>query len=266
MRAILSFIISVISCSNYAQVPDSKIMKIGEYTAIGKMFDAYAYVSKDTSNVLLYRLESTIVYPTNFMSEYKPKIYISCTPTMMEDLTKIFTCYKEWAQTAKDNKVGKMQKVIELDAPITLYSLHKEAKGYPKFKNLKNTKFTFNIPAVDKTPTLFINDTFVEDISRIPVIIGLAFSSPEEFENFINFLEPNKVLKRIKEGKTSLFSQDEINEKLEQTVTMTTEEKRTQKETQKITRPISKQRKGQIAKEALERWKSAANSVKVTKQ
>lgn len=264
MRNLLILVLSMITCANYAQVPDSELIKIGEYTATGKMFEAYAYVSKDTSNVYLYQLESTIVYPQNFQSDYKPKVYISCTPTMMEDLTKICSRYKEWAQTAKENKVGKMQKVIELDAPVALYSLHKEAKDYPKFKEFKQTKFTFNVPGVDKTPTLFINDTFVEDRTQIPVIIGLAFSSPEEFETFINFLDPKKVLQRIKEGKTSLFSQDVSGEKQERTIPIVVSQQ-DQQETSKVVRPISKQRKGQIAKEALGRWKSAAKSVKVTR-
>ena len=265
MRTLLIAVLSIITCANFAQVPDSELLKIGEYTATGKMFEAYAYVSKDTSTIFLYRLESTIVYPQNFESDYKPKVYISCTTTMMDDLTKICSCYKEWAKTAKDNKVGKMQKVIELDAPVSLYSLHREAKGYPKFKEFKQTKFTFNIPAVDKTPTLFINDTFVEDRTQIPVIIGLAFGSPEEFEAFINFLDPKKVLKRIKEGKTSLFSQDTPNEKRESTIPVVVDNTPVQQDAPKAVRPICKQRKGQIAKEALGRWKSAARSVKVTK-
>ena len=71
-------------------------------------------------------------------------------------------------------------------------------------------------------------------------------------------------MKRIKEGKTSLFSQDAFDGEREKTVPIVVSQEEQQK-VPKTVRPISKQRKGQIAREALGQWKSAAKSVKVTR-
>ena len=118
-------------------VPETTIVEIGEFKASDKMFNAQAYISKDTSLVYLYRMAATHAYPANFYNDYNPTISIACTSTMKDELQKIAAKYKEWATTAKDNNVGKMQKVIELEFPIVHLSLHKNAKGYPKYIEFK---------------------------------------------------------------------------------------------------------------------------------
>ena len=233
--------------------PETTIVEIGEFKASDKMFNAQAYISKDTSLVYLYRMPATHAYPANFYNDYNPTISIACTPTMKDELQKIAAKYKEWATTAKDNNVGKMQKVIELEFPVVHLSLHKNAKGYPKYIEFKNHKFTFSIYDSQKAPSIFCNETFKDDLTGIPVSTGLAFRTPEEFEAFVEFLDPEKVKQRIREGKTTLFPQDS-----QEGSHFTSSQTLPQSKTEQSATTTTRVDKGSIARGALNRWKSSA--------
>lgn len=241
------------------EVPESILVKIGEFKAQDQMYEAQAYISKDTSLVYLYCIQAVFVRPSNFYSEYKPKIYIGCTTTMKDELLLISEKYKEWVEIAKNNDVGKFSKVIEQEFPIMQYSLHKNAKGYPKYFEWKNRKFTFNLYDIQKTPSLFCSESFVGPFD-IKISVGLVFNTPEEFESFVDFLDPEKVKQRIREGKTTLFTQvDPLNSQQE------VMPKTAQQKEGKGNVGYKKADKGKIANEALTRWKNAAKKVSVVK-
>ena len=233
------------------------LVEIGEYKAGDKMFVAEAYVSKDSSMVYLYRLPATHTSPSTFYYDYKPKVYIECTPTMKDELLKIAAKYREWTDVAINNSVGKTQKVIEMEFPIVKLSLHGKNKE-DRILDFKNRKFTFSIYNPQKTPSIFCNDSF-KTLFDINVYTGLVFISPDEFDAFVDFLDPEKVRQRLKEGKTSLFSQDEPAGKTSSTssttnaIIPTSPQKKTDSN-----RSVKRVDKGKIARGALERWKNAA--------
>lgn len=199
----------------------------------------------------------THTLPANFYYDYNPKVYIACTPTMKDELLKIAAKYREWADIAKNNKVGKMTKVIETEFPIVKMSLHEKNKD-DQILDFKTHKFTFNLYDPEKSPSLICNDSF-KTIYGINVITGLVFGNPDEFDAFVEFLDPEKVKQRLKEGKTSLFTQDEPTGKTSNTssavntILPTSQQQSTAKNT-----GIKKVDKGKIARGALNRWKNAA--------
>ena len=259
-KIIFCLLMLFVSSINYAQnanIPESILMKIGEYKVRDRMYAAEAYVSLDTSLVYRYRIPATHTVFPNFYPTYMPMVYIDCTPSMMDDLLKIVARYKEWAKIAKENNLGKMQKKIELEFPFSMISLHKNAKGYPRYIEAKNRIFTFNFSDPQKSPSIFCNQEFKDDVTKLTVSTGLSFSSPEEFEAFVNFLNPEKVIQRIKEGKTTLFPQEESTEK------KVVSEEVTLQELPVVNTSSNRQSVdiGKIARSALERWKNAARSV-----
>lgn len=255
----VSFFGAITLFAQKQEVPETILVNIGEFKAQDKMYEAQAYISKDTSLVYLYCIQAVFVRPLNYYSEYKPKIYIGCTTTMKDELLLISEKYKEWVETAKSNDVGKFSKVIELEFPIMQYSLHKNAKGYPKYFEWNNRKFTFNLYDIQKTPSIFCSESF-EGPLGIKISVGLVFNTPEEFESFVDFLDPEKVKQRIREGKTTLFTQvDHLNSQQD------VMPKPAQQKEGKGNVGYKKVDKGKIANEALTRWKNAAKKVSVVK-
>lgn len=252
---------SVFYAQNDNKHPETILVKIGEFKARGDMFIAEADISPDTSIVYRYRIPATHTYPANFYYDYRPVVYIACTPTMKDELQRIAAKYKEWTETATKNNVGKMQKVIELEFPVFMLSLHKKSKGYPKYLEFKNSKFTFSVFDSQKSPSIFCNSTFKADALGLTVSTGLVFSTPKEFDDFIEFLDPEKVKKRIKEGKTTLFPQDET------TGTQNTRQKvqSVQQDTPTTTPDMRSIDKEKVARGALDRRKRAAQKASKVK-
>lgn len=254
-------IVSVLSAQEL-NFPETISVTIGEFKASDQMFTAEADISTDTSLVCIYRLPATHAYPQNFYYDYAPVIHIICTTTMKEELLKIAAIYREWTETAKSNNVGKMQKVIEQEFPVFMLSLHKKAKGYPKYLEAKNNKFTFSVFNTQKPPSIFCNQTFKDDVLGITTSTGLAFRTPEEFEAFIEFLDPEKVKQRIREGKTTLFPQNEASKTNDVSKEVPSQPQSTSTKTNSSRQSVDK---GKIARGALDRWIDAAKRTSGTK-
>lgn len=206
---LLTLFASLPSFSQDQKEPELIKVDIGEFKAYGNMFNAKAFINTDTTLVYFYEIPATHGTPKNYYYEYSPILVISCTPTMKDELTNIYNKYKEWADVAKTNDVGKMTKVIELEYPLYGIILNKKAKGYPKMEKYGSHKFTFKIYDTLKPPSLFSNKDFDEKKGMNyfeSLTTGIAFSSPDEFKSFIEFLDPEKVKKRLKENKVFLFN------------------------------------------------------------
>ena len=247
----LTILLAIDCFSQNEKAPEAILFPIGEFKSREQMFKADAYVSCDTTVVYLYRLEATHTYPANFYYGYKPKIYISCTETMVQELMEIDSIYRSWTNIAIKNEVGKMEKEIEADFPIYMYSLHKKTGVPDRYKPFNNHKFTFKIYDVSKEPSVFCNDEFPDDGTRITVSIGLAFNSTKDFSDFVNFLRPDGVIQKIKAGQASLFSQGEPVTGQYVQLPQFTELKKPVKVTSVWQ---DKNKRGQIANEALNRW------------
>jgi len=208
MKKLLLYIFLSLTTTLYSQdLPETILVDIGEFKALGEMFKAQAYVTKDTSLVCIYRLSAVHAFPTNYLTEYTPQIHIMCTTSLKDDLLKVSSKYKEWAKIAKDNNVGKFSKEIDVEIPIVnCVIFHSGRKGFPKTTKYTTHKFTFNLFDVEKSPSIFCNVKIQAD-ALSSFHTGLAFRTPQEFDDFIDFLDPEKVKKRLRGGKISLFTQ-----------------------------------------------------------
>ncbi len=214
MKNLLLYILLSLTTSLYSQnLPETILVDIGEFKAIGKMFKAQAYVTKDTSLVCIYRLSAVHTLPTNYLTEYTPQIHIMCTASLKDDLLKVSSKYKEWAKIAKDNNVGKFTKEIDIEIPIVNCVIFQSGrKGFPMTTKYTTHKFTFNLYDVEKSPSIYCNVNVRAD-ALVSFYTGLAFNTPQEFDDFIEFLDPEKVKKRLREGKISLFTQGNFDKK-----------------------------------------------------
>ena len=243
------------ACSQRKWENGSILVGIGEFTALGKMFTAEAIVKNDTSAVLKYRIAATHIAPNLYYSTYTPRVYITCTPTMMDQLLKIAAKYKEWAEVAKNNKVGKFHKVIEIEYPLEMTTvMNNNEEQILKFET---RKFTFNLYDLEKSPSIYSNTSF--KVYGHTFNTGLAFNTPEEFYAFIDFLNPVKVIKRLKEGKTELFTQD-VNGKKNNIMESPTKDNQKSDLSNNNTSNSNLKRidKKEIASGALNKWKTAA--------
>lgn len=206
---LLALFVSTMSFSQNQKEQELIKVDIGEYKANDKMFKAQALVNKDTTLVCYYELPATHGTPENYFYEFNPVFVIACTITMKDELLKIYDKYVEWTEVAKENTVGKFAKEIELDYPLYGVIFNKKAKGYPKMKKFGTHRFKFNLFDTAKTPSLISNKYFNDNSGMMDwgfLTTGLVFKSPEEFKAFIEFLDPEKVKKRLKEGKVFLFN------------------------------------------------------------
>ena len=138
-----------------------------------------------------------------------------------------------------------------------MFYFHKTTGVPDRYKPFNNHRFTFKIYDVSKEPSVFCNEQFKDDGTGINIYTGIAFRNTKEFSAFVDLLRPAKVKQRIKEGKTSLFSQGETVISQHTTLPQFTENKQSQ--TKKITSVWHDRNvKKRIANEALERWKNNA--------
>ena len=206
-------VVSLFLCINiYAQngeLSKYSMVDIGEFKSLDKMYKAQGFINSDTSLIYMYKVEATYVQKAFWVCYKTPCFYIACTPTLIDELKQISSKYKEWAKAAKENNVGKFQKDIEIEFPIVNYSYEmKDArKAQCITKNCEKKKLTFNYYDTSKVPSLFYmvrtSPSWETDV-QIP--FSLSFGSPEEFDSFIDFLNPENVKKRLREGKISLFN------------------------------------------------------------
>ena len=184
--------------------PELSIVDIGEFAASGSLHKAKAYIAKDTSIVYFYELEANLSYPSSFSKGYDPKVIIACKPTMKDSLIKVCEKYKEWTDVARKSSLDKFEKKIDVTIPFEVLVLNKKATGYPKYIEWKDKKFTFFINGNNKTAAISCTEVYKADYG-MRTWSGLSFTSVEEFEKFVEFLDPEKVKQRLKSGITTFF-------------------------------------------------------------
>lgn len=177
-------------------------IQIGSVSIENKQHNLYVLTTIDST-----RIEAVAFSPTknfsNYYDFYYKDIVIPYTNNNLQKLKEILEKYKEWTIVAKDNEVGHMQKIVDIEIPdmyIHLYET-KNSKITTNFHVILNDKrFCFTVPATrNKDPMLYINfqGKDIEKKSK-ELLASLYFYSTKELEDFVEFIQPNNLYNRLK--------------------------------------------------------------------
>lgn len=177
--------------SQYAYV------EIGAFMSAGIAKTAHAYLTPDSSTVYGY------VIPAQFTSPFKldnPVVNIYYTDSLMTRLKRVSAKYREWTKLSKENTIGKFAKYIPIDLPINFAYDNKYSSGKVEMQMLEpiRKQFKFNLYDPAKDPSIFIDSSF--ELYNVKYHIVLAFQNPDEFDAFVDFLSPEKLITRVKKG------------------------------------------------------------------
>lgn len=177
--------------SQYAYV------EIGAFMSAGTAKTAHAYLTPDSSTVYGY------VLPAQFASPFKldnPVVNIYYTDSLMTRLKRVSAKYREWTKLSKENTIGKFTKYIPIDLPINFAYDEKYSSGKVEIQMLEpiRKQFKFNLYDPAKVPSIFIDTSF--ELYNVKYRIVLAFQNPDEFDAFVDFLSPEKLITRVKKG------------------------------------------------------------------
>ena len=149
--------------------------------------------------------------PTLFKSEKQPWIYLLYTPDLMDKLKSVVDKYKEWDNIARDNKVGKFDKNIEIEIPQFAYLETKAANSkrpndidITEIKDNHKFKFLFN--GMEKPSVLSFITKDERKSNLMPYYIIITFWGIDEIEGFMKLIDPQQIRYRIETNTTgSLF-------------------------------------------------------------
>lgn len=197
-KYLLTVVLLTVAIYGIAQ-SQSVYVEIGAFKSAGTTKTAHAYLSPDSSTFYGY------VIPAEFTSPFKldnPVVNIFYTDSLMTQLKRVSAKYREWTNLSKENTIGQFSKYIPIDLPINFAFDLKYSSGkvetYTQEPSKKQFKFNLYNPA--KNPSIFIDTIF--ESCRVKYHIVLAFLNPDEFDAFIDFLSPEKVIARVKKGCT----------------------------------------------------------------
>lgn len=211
MKNLIILIIALLNvtlCDAQGKNERPKDVPIGTIIIDGKPMEIQAVMYSD-STIAYY------VFPNNW--QYTPaipagsaKIVVTNTPDLIENAYKILAKYKEWKEQLIANNIKEIWKKIEIEWPFKAIILN-WGKGKRQntcfFENLKYFSFDYK-----ESSSAFKNGPRLQAYSGVNTrsgwhegMTGMYFTSPEEFEAFIEFIKPENIKKRLREGVKPLF-------------------------------------------------------------
>ena len=194
--------------SIYVYGQEGTFVNIGAFKSNGNHINAYAYMSPDSSHIYYFKI------PTFYTSSARlvdPAIYIANSDTLIDNLTKIYSKYKEWTDISKKNNTGKFSKDIDITFPIIkACDKNRWSNGIVEEMNynINSKKFKFNLYNPEKGPALYYKTQRISKtrFGSVNYEMAISFINPEEFASLIEILKIENVKNKIKNGSIdSLF-------------------------------------------------------------
>ena len=193
--AVLSLTTCVLAGNN--DVPKMIKVDIGAYQGNNQKLRAQAYMNPDSTQLIAIGLEAGYTYPNARKLARYPYIYIEYTDSLISTLSKVGEKYKEWSKIAEEHKNGKFTKTIDIEIPFFGLSIYKEGSKNFKIVDADENKFVMNVYDENKRPSLVIKHLYKEKYD-VDQVIGLVFLDCDEFDQFIDFLKKENIMRRIK--------------------------------------------------------------------
>ncbi|MBE6332029.1 MAG: hypothetical protein E7070_06965 [Bacteroidales bacterium] len=123
---------------------------------------------------------------------------------LQNSLIQVKEKYSEWTNVAKQNNVTDMSKEIPVSIPRFTVAFY-GSKWYFHFKTI--SKFYFKILSSGTMAIILSEKVTASSNEYIDETFYWVFESPEEMSSFINKIDKNNLLKKIKEesNKSDLF-------------------------------------------------------------
>jgi hypothetical protein len=175
---------------------------VGVVTIESKTKNLYVLTTPDT-----LAIKAVIVNPTShFSREYDfhfKDIVIPYTEENLGRLKAISDKYTEWSKTAIENNVGHMEKDIDIsidDLYVHLYETSGNKVTNEFNISGEKKKFIFCVPATrEKEPMLRIILNGKDHKKDSKYFAGsLWFNNYREFDDFVNFIQPENLTDRLK--------------------------------------------------------------------
>lgn len=180
---------------------DETMIMVGAVTISGKKRNVYVLTSSDSTQV-----RAVVLNPTSHFSKFydfhNKDIVFPYTNENWRKLKEISDKYNEWSKVAKENNVGHMEKDVDISIDDLYVHLYETSRGkITKEYNisLEKKKFAFLVPAtIGKEPILRIELRGKDRSKDSRYFSGsLTFDNCNEFEEFINFIQPDSLKCRL---------------------------------------------------------------------
>lgn len=195
------------------EIPKVIEHEIGQFCSGGSLLNARAGVSEDTTIVYYYILEAQTSFKPWGLENVKPEFVLWCTPDLKQKLDSVSNKFREWAKVVHDNNITNMEsRTINIEVPFTDYILHNDKRDdFPRIEKCNKKTFRFWLTAKGKPVVGYDLDLIVKLPNRLDknnsekLYVYLPFWDDEIYK-FADFLEPENVKIRIREGKKDLFA------------------------------------------------------------